>query len=144
MKGKLASLRKEKKIKRLCAFSFELRNQNSRKTYWKFHRINGFPFNHKIVLSKAWLKTVTNFQRLQMISLWIAFTSANLPGILYVYQRTSPWSLQTASSWADCGALSKSSESCAGVYLCLKTHHFACPFSDIPILWRYGWLFLII
>lgn len=42
-------------------------------------------------------------------------------------------------------ALSKSSGSPAGAYLCLKTqHHFPCQISDIPILQRYGWLCLIV
>lgn len=32
-----------------------------------------------------------------------------------------------------------------GAYLCLKTQcHFPCQVADIPILWRYGWLGLIV
>lgn len=104
-----------RKTRDIIFLSFELRNQNSRETCYKCYRINGFPFNHKIVSSTAWLKTVTNFQELQH---WLASElPSSLPtylASLYVYQHTSPWRLQKASSWVNCAALSKSPESCEG------------------------------
>lgn len=82
----------------------------------------------------------------ELISPWIVFASANLPGIASCLPM--PFSLEPADSKLPglTGTLSKSPGSHAGAYLSAWTPNiiFPCQISDIPILWRYGWLCLII